>query len=345
MKKEVTFSFIGSFLIILVAFCFCDFLTVDVLKKKDRSVIHYTDNNDTIKSISTITKTDSSLFLSYTLNKKVLNPYVGISIKNKEQFDFENKEIILEFSSDKSQRFHVFLDIQFNDTLNCTLRHPITVIPTQKIYKLQTSDFIIPPWWYKRHKISQNLLKTLDFKKGQRIIFEFGWHQGKGVYREISINSIQISSNNKLIYFISSILLFLLQLVIFLPPTLKKKKEVVIDYQAQETTEEVTTEISEVTQLIKYIGKHYDNPKLSLKLIKKDLKIHENKISPLIKSHLQISYKDYLNQVRITEAKRLLKNTELNINEIATLVGYNNSPTFNRIFKEKEEISPTDYRK
>ncbi len=78
-------------------------------------------------------------------------------------------------------------------------------------------------------------------------------------------------------------------------------------------------------------------------MIKKALRIHENKISALIKDHFGISYKDYLHQIRITEAKRLFQEANLNINEVATLVGYGNISTFNRAFKAKEGITPSDF--
>ena len=63
--------------------------------------------------------------------------------------------------------------------------------------------------------------------------------------------------------------------------------------------------------VLSYISKHYDNPELSLQVIKKALHLHENKISSLIKEATNLSYKDYVHKIRITEAKRLFKNSNL----------------------------------
>jgi transcriptional regulator GlxA family with amidase domain len=46
----------------------------------------------------------------------------------------------------------------------------------------------------------------------------------------------------------------------------------------------------------------------------------------------------------MNEAARLLKQSGLQIAEIATAVGYNNTQHFNRVFKEFFEVSPKQYR-
>lgn len=54
---------------------------------------------------------------------------------------------------------------------------------------------------------------------------------------------------------------------------------------------------------------------------------------------------EYLNNVRIKEAKKLLLNTNMTIGDIALSVGYNSNTHFGRIFKNIEGISPSQYRK
>ncbi|MCR8633065.1 response regulator [Paenibacillus radicis (ex Xue et al. 2023)] len=54
---------------------------------------------------------------------------------------------------------------------------------------------------------------------------------------------------------------------------------------------------------------------------------------------------NYLNKVRITKAKELLKEPDLKIYEIADMVGYSSLPYFNRIFKQIVTITPVEYRK
>ena len=54
---------------------------------------------------------------------------------------------------------------------------------------------------------------------------------------------------------------------------------------------------------------------------------------------------NYINNLRIEEAKRLLRQTNASIVEIAVSLGYNNDQSFNRYFKKNEGITPGEFRK
>jgi two-component system, response regulator YesN len=49
-------------------------------------------------------------------------------------------------------------------------------------------------------------------------------------------------------------------------------------------------------------------------------------------------------QIRINEAKRLLRQSEMRIYEIAESVGFNNTDYFVTIFGKLENITPSEYR-
>ena len=49
--------------------------------------------------------------------------------------------------------------------------------------------------------------------------------------------------------------------------------------------------------------------------------------------------------MRITNAVRILDNSDVSITELAEMVGYENVNTFLRQFKEKMDVSPLQYRK
>ncbi len=57
-----------------------------------------------------------------------------------------------------------------------------------------------------------------------------------------------------------------------------------------------------------------------------------------------ISVRSYLKLCRIAAGKDLLKDTDLSVQQIAHSVGYENVSLFNRLFKEKEDMSPSQYR-
>jgi len=54
---------------------------------------------------------------------------------------------------------------------------------------------------------------------------------------------------------------------------------------------------------------------------------------------------EYIIDLRIDKAKRMLLETEYDISLIANYIGYSSSPAFSRIFKKKTGYSPTEYRK
>lgn len=53
---------------------------------------------------------------------------------------------------------------------------------------------------------------------------------------------------------------------------------------------------------------------------------------------------DYVNQVRISHAKEMLKKTDKKTYQIAQAVGYENAKYFFRVFKKMEGITPEQYR-
>lgn len=67
-------------------------------------------------------------------------------------------------------------------------------------------------------------------------------------------------------------------------------------------------------------------------------------ISRLIRKKTGLTFPQYLNKIKLDEAKELLRNSDLDINIIANSVGYNEVPHFNRIFKKTFGLSPSKYR-
>lgn len=72
--------------------------------------------------------------------------------------------------------------------------------------------------------------------------------------------------------------------------------------------------------------------------------LHPNYLSRLFKQQVGIGLLDYINMVRIEEAKKLLKSEYGNLETIARKVGYTNVKTFTRVFTKTEGITPGKYR-
>ena len=55
--------------------------------------------------------------------------------------------------------------------------------------------------------------------------------------------------------------------------------------------------------------------------------------------------REYINELRIADGKKLLKETTLSVTEIAFLIGFDSSNYFSQIFKKQVGMSPLKYRK
>lgn len=67
--------------------------------------------------------------------------------------------------------------------------------------------------------------------------------------------------------------------------------------------------------------------------------------SNYFKKTFGINFVEYLNKVRLSHARELLKDKHLTIGEIAERTGYLNSSTFTTTFKKYYGVSPSEYRK
>ena len=69
-----------------------------------------------------------------------------------------------------------------------------------------------------------------------------------------------------------------------------------------------------------------------------------NYLSKLFKNKMNMNLREYINQLRIEEAKRLLLSTSMSISEIASYVGYFNISYFSTVFHKLVGVSPFDWR-
>jgi AraC-like DNA-binding protein len=74
------------------------------------------------------------------------------------------------------------------------------------------------------------------------------------------------------------------------------------------------------------------------------LRINKSTLSRRFAAESGQSFRKTLHQVRIREAKRLLRETDLSLEEVARLTGYSHQTYFNTKFKQIEACIPSAYR-
>jgi AraC-like DNA-binding protein len=94
--------------------------------------------------------------------------------------------------------------------------------------------------------------------------------------------------------------------------------------------------------------KVYLNEELSLTELSDKLGVSNKKLSELLNQHLHTSFYTLINDYRINEVKRRLDAGDAEKYTVVSIAydsGFQSKASFYRIFKQKEGISPSDYRK
>ncbi|MDD5530983.1 MAG: response regulator [bacterium] len=98
-----------------------------------------------------------------------------------------------------------------------------------------------------------------------------------------------------------------------------------------------------IQKAIEYIEKNFRNPDLCSKKIASSVNLHPKRFSFLWNTTTKVSLPDFINDIRIENAKKSLIETTDYTSQIAHSVGFD-SHNFNRVFKAKMGTSPIKYR-
>jgi AraC-like DNA-binding protein len=93
-----------------------------------------------------------------------------------------------------------------------------------------------------------------------------------------------------------------------------------------------------------YIEEHYREP-LTRDSVAKAFYISPNYLSHLFQKSGGIGLNEYLNYVRLEQAKNLLKGYDMKVREVAHACGFVDSNYFCRQFRKSTERSPSEYRR
>lgn len=98
------------------------------------------------------------------------------------------------------------------------------------------------------------------------------------------------------------------------------------------------------TTIEKYILANFKDPSLCLNKISDEFQISESYFSHMFKDKTGVNFSTYLENLRMAEAVRLIKETDISLNELYIAVGYNNQNSFRRAFKKIYGVTPSSMR-
>lgn len=108
------------------------------------------------------------------------------------------------------------------------------------------------------------------------------------------------------------------------------------------TSKRLQTLPQPLQKAVRFIEENYTDP-IQLSALAEHCNVSNGYLSRLFSDHLQTSFNDYCNSVRLVAAEELLGENRLSVKEIAYAVGYHDPNYFSRIFKKFKGISPTSF--
>lgn len=130
--------------------------------------------------------------------------------------------------------------------------------------------------------------------------------------------------------------ILLAELLLFINRHMEQFKQEGIAYNSQ-----LHRKMSEIAL---YLMENYMNH-LSLKLVAEKYYITPCHLSRAFKKTTGFTFIEYLNNIRIKEAQKLLKETRKSVMQISELTGFDSQTHFGRVFKGITGLSPLQYRK
>ncbi|MEG0639433.1 MAG: PocR ligand-binding domain-containing protein [Clostridia bacterium] len=123
-------------------------------------------------------------------------------------------------------------------------------------------------------------------------------------------------------------------------------------YQLQEIVESFVSAVSmpstqsgsaAIRVAIRFIAKHYAEP-LTLSQLASEVSLSPSYFSAQFAKIMGMGYREYVNFVRVEEAKRLLSATDYPLSQIAVAIGFSDQSYFSKVFKRATGLSPQKYR-
>lgn len=291
-------------------------------------------------------------------------PYIGIhtDLDTTSHFmdfsDYDRAVVTVEAPEEINLQLHLrSYEKAVTDTTDTTkhltyrfLRKRLVCLDKKETFEIAMSEFKTPSWWFEKNSVDAKKIGAPDFKRVAALVIQNDGdiRRDREISFKVTALRFERHTGKRFLVVILSILVycgayFLLYYFILVKKEAPEENtgNIFVPYEKVEMTSELESDLGKITG---YITKNYTNPDLSLVQVAAVVNINKKRVSALLKERYDLSFKQYINSLRLTEAKRLLTETDRRISEIATSVGYTNVTHFNRVFKQSEEVSPKTYR-
>ena len=98
-------------------------------------------------------------------------------------------------------------------------------------------------------------------------------------------------------------------------------------------------------EVMGFIRENLGNPGLYVQMVTEAFGISEGELQSMVKAASGLTFFAYVESLRMTEARRLLEETDLPINAVGERCGYASRVTFSRAYKRFYHVNPSGHRK
>ncbi len=99
-----------------------------------------------------------------------------------------------------------------------------------------------------------------------------------------------------------------------------------------------------IQSILAYMMENYSNPAFTLSGVADKFELTTTRLSVEFKENVHMTPSDYLTMLRMEQAKKLLKQTDISIKDVCTQVGYSDVSSYIRKFKQYAGVTPLQYR-
>jgi AraC-like DNA-binding protein len=333
-------------------------LTICPGKEKSFPIQTYSDASEKGKTtISEPLLGSNQVTFEYTLQKFAEYSYAGLMITLMTDSGFldisKYNYLVLDLEAGKSKSLAVYLKAfmdgitKINEFLTHEfLMREIRVDSVRSQYTISLEEFTHPTWWLEDNNFAEASIGKPHFSKMTSIELQNGISTPYDTPVRVIVHKIAFVKDNSFAIIVivgCTLLYFFLYMLAFMIVQKKiKAKQTVISYKELAVENDADKDMQRVTNAV---AKHFADPEFTVEKLAREAGVSASRIPGMLKERFSMNFKQYLNIIRITEAKRLLRETDNQITTCAYNVGYNNIPHFNRTFKQLEGISPKEYRK
>ncbi|WP_028881850.1 helix-turn-helix domain-containing protein [Teredinibacter turnerae] len=219
--------------------------------------------------------------------------------------------------------------------------------------KIDFKKLNTPEWWLQRSNLpitdnAYDLTKVKSFALGNSS------QSPRDLVSQVKVAEMSLQGNNLTLFYWGCVLLAIMWIALIYNASRQRTKRLLEEQQEkaklislQQSYQPLPSDSKKTQEkraLLQLMTTEFANPELNLETAISRLGMNRTKLNATLKEETGMTFSTCLNHLRLTEAARLLRETDQSVAEIAFRVGYNNASYFNRVFRKAYDCTPGEFK-